>query len=580
MKTIRDPRQGRLFDPFQGVISETGRKLIASGWQGVMRHCVLHHLPALRLGDDLSDDMGRPSAELFSMCGLLLIREFQNWTVPETLEAVLFRSDVQYALNLEPGFELSQRTIERYIARLHDDDGLAAELMATVTDELVRQLELTVSKQRLDSTHVVSDMAVFGRTRMMGVAVKRFLAEVRRRHETDFGTVPEPLRERYAASTGSLFADAKTSEQRQNTRQQAAEDLHAVIEHFADHASVAAWPSYQKLLTMFAQQCTVEDARVVVKKSPGGNVLLNPSDPGATYCGKKGAGYQAQLVETCHADNEVELILGARVETACDSDANAVEPLLDDLASRGHAPEELLADCGYGSDENVQLAETREVDLVSPVPGGKKYDPEEITAAGFAVDPETHAVTSCPAGHAPLSSSYNASSDRVTVTMSPEVCAACPLLAGCPVRKQEGSEKTNPTGKVYFTMSEHRSCCRRAAEQEPEFRERYRARSGIEGTNSGLKRRCGLKRLRVRGWRAVSSSVLLKLAGWNILRAACSQKMRGILKKLLVKSVFSFSICWKSHAPEVATECIRSFRSACQNKPRPNRQRITIVTVV
>ena len=524
MKTIRDPRQGRLFDPFQGVISETGHKLIASGWQGVLRHCVLHHLPALRLGDDLSDDMGRPSTELYALCGLLLIREFQNWTVPETLEAVLFRSDVQYALNLEPGFELSQRTIERYIARLHDDDGLAAELMATVTDELVRQLELTVSKQRLDSTHVVSDMAVFGRTRMMGVAVKRFLAEVRRRHEADFFTVPEPLRERYAASTGSLFADAKTSEQRQKTRQQAAEDLHAVIEHFADHASIAAWPSYQKLLTMFAQQCTVEGAQVVVQKSPGGNVLLNPSDPGATYCGKKGAGYQAQLVETCHADNEV--------------------------------------------------------DLVSPVPGGKKYDPEEVTAARFTVDSATHTVTACPAGHAPLSSSYNASSDRITVTMSPEVCAACPLLARCPVRKQEGSEKTHPTGKVYFTMSEHRSCRRRAAEQESEFRECYQARSGIEGTNSGLKRRCGLKRLRVRGRRAVSSSVLLKLAGWNILRAACSQKMRGILKKLLGKSVFSFSICWESHAPEVATECFRSFRSACRNKPRPNRQRITIETVV
>ena len=363
MKTIRDPRQGRLFDPFQGVLSDTGRKRIAAGWQGVMRHCVLHHLPALRLGDDLSDDMGRPSTELYAMCGLLLIREFQNWTVPETLDAVLFRSDVQYALNLEPGFELSQRTIERYIARLQSDEGLAAEVMATVTDELVRQLELTVARQRLDSTHVVSDMAVFGRTRMMGVSVKRFLAEVRRRHEADFVTVPEPLRERYAVSTGALFADAKTSEQRQQTRQQAAEDLHAVIEHFADHASIAAWPSYQKLLTMFAQQCTVEatrveearveEARVVVKKSPGGNVLLNPSDPGATYCGKKGAGYQTQLVESCHPDNEVELILAARVETACESDANAVEPLLDDLASRGHAPDELLADCGYGSDENV-----------------------------------------------------------------------------------------------------------------------------------------------------------------------------------------------------------------------------------
>jgi hypothetical protein len=532
----------RLIDPFDGVISEAGRKVISTGWQGVLRHFVLHHLPALRLGDDLSDDMGRPSSELHAMCGLLLIREFQNWTVPQTLEAVLFRSDVQYALNLEPGFEISQRTIERYIARLQDDEGLAAELMATVTDELVRQLELTVSKQRLDSTHIISDMAVFGRTRMMGVALKRFLAEVKRRHASDFAAVPEELRRRYEASTGSLFADAKTSEQRQKSRQQAAADLHAVIEHFADHDRIASWTSYLKLRTMFEQQCEVVESEVVesevapsevvVRKSPGGDVMLNPSDPDATYCGRKGSGYQVQLSESCGADNEVELILGADVETACVADAGAVESMLDELGSRGHQPQELLADCGYGSDGNVELAKSRDVDLISPVPGGKKFDPDEVTAAGFTLNAE-HEVTSCPAGHAPVSSSYNESSDRVAVTMSPELCSSCPLLSQCPVRLKTGENLRGPSARVYFTMSEHRSCHRREAEQTPGFRDRYRLRSGIEGTNGSLKRRCGLGRLRVRGMRAVTSSLLLKVTGWNILRAACSSKLQALLQALV-----------------------------------------------
>ena len=220
------------------------------------------------------------------------------------------------------------------------------------------------------------------------------------------------------------------------------------------------------------------------------------------------------------------------------------------------------------------------MDLVSPVPGGKKYDPEEITAARFTVDPETHTVTSCPAGHAPLSSSYNESSDRIAVRMSPEVCAACSLLAGCPVRKQEGSKPTHPTGKVYFTMSEHRSCCRRAAEQAPEFRERYRVRSGIEGTNSGLKRRCGLQRLRVRGWRAVTSSVLLKLAGWNILRAASSRRLRGMLEKYLGDCVFSCVTCWRSMALEPITTGFQSMRSACRSQLKTNRRRSIIEVAV
>ena len=51
------------------------------------------------------------------------------------------------------------------------------------------------------------------------------------------------------------------------------------------------------------------------------------------------------------------------------------------------------------------------------------------------------------------------------------------------------------------------------------FRDTYRWRAGIEATNSTLKRLMGLKRLRVRGLKAVKTAVLLKLAGWNVLRA-------------------------------------------------------------
>ena len=59
------------------------------------------------------------------------------------------------------------------------------------------------------------------------------------------------------------------------------------------------------------------------------------------------------------------------------------------------------------------------------------------------------------------------------------------------------------------------------------FAERYRTRSGIESTNSGLKNRLGLKRLRVRGRGSVFRVILHKVAGWNVLRAAASKKLRA-----------------------------------------------------
>ena len=63
-------------------------------------------------------------------------------------------------------------------------------------------------------------------------------------------------------------------------------------------------------------------------------------------------------------------------------------------------------------------------------------------------------------------------------------------------------------------------------EQTDDFLERYRRRGGIEGTNSGVKRRTGLGRLRVRGQPRVFTEILLRLAGWNILRAAVCSTLR------------------------------------------------------
>ncbi len=37
MRLIRDPRQTRMFDPFEGVLSGMARERILSGWQGLFR---------------------------------------------------------------------------------------------------------------------------------------------------------------------------------------------------------------------------------------------------------------------------------------------------------------------------------------------------------------------------------------------------------------------------------------------------------------------------------------------------------------------------------------------------------------
>ena len=520
-----DPRQNRLFDPFQGIIPPAGRTIIGNGWQGVFRHAILDVMPVGELAQHFSDSLGTRTKELYSMAGLVFLADFFDWNAQEAIEVYIFRSDVQYALNLEPGATLCTRTLERYQQLFRDND-LAARVFETVTAKLIGALDLDVSRQRLDSTHVFSHMATFGRTKLMAVAIKRFLTQLTRHDNTAYAALPDDLRQRYAPPQSRLFADAKAADTRARYRQQAAEDLHFIINRFADQPTHASRSTYKAMVTIFSQQCEIRDKKVVVKIKTGGDCVQNPSDLDATYSGHKGAGYQIQLAETCVPENEVQLITAALPQTACEPDADAVVPMLDQLHRAERLPEEMLADTAYTSDENVESAGARGVDLIGPVPGrAPQSDPEALTVDDFAWDERTGTIDACPAGHAPTSCSRDAAAAATRIEMPASACSECPFRKQCPIEKTRDGKYT-----LDISDKDRRLAGRRVEESTEVYKERYAPRSGIESTNSGLKNRLGLGHLQVRGRGSVFRVLLHKVAGWNVLRAAASEKLRAWVK--------------------------------------------------
>jgi hypothetical protein len=519
---IVDPRQNRLFDPFEGVIPPAGRRIIGSGWQGVIRHLLLELMPVGELARHFSRELGAPTKELYSMAGLVFLADFFGWTAHDAAEAYIFRSDVQYALNLEPGVEVSSRTIERY-QKLFREDELAAQVFHDVTIGLAEKLELDISHQRLDSTHVFSHMASFGRTRLMAVAIKRFLTQVTRHAPEQYVALPDEFRRRYEPAESQLFAGAKDAEARQRSRQQAAEDLCWIIRHFANCPDMTGRSSYKALVKIFGQQCELSEGKVVVKAKTGGDCVQNPSDLTATYDAHKGQGYQVQIAETCSPENEVQLITGAIPESAAEPDGEAVVPMLDQLKKSRLLPEEMLADTLYCGDENVQAAEDRGVELVGPIPGREpKSDPEALTLDDFAVDERTGRVEACPQGYTPLVVERNEEAGTTRIEMAAAACEGCPFRTSCPIHKTRDGRY-----ELDFTDKDHRLAGRRREQETQVFADRYRMRSGIESTNSGLKNRLDLKRLRVRGRGSVFRVILHKVTGWNVLRAAASRKLRA-----------------------------------------------------
>ena len=244
-----------------------------------------------------------------------------------------------------------------------------------------------------------------------------------------------------------------------------------------------------------------------------------------------------QLSVTGSPDNEVQLILSAIPETACQTDSAALKDLLDDLQNQNLLPSQLTADTAYGGDENHCRCRQMGIDLISPTSGKcpeNHVADDALTAADFVVEEgarigawglaEPHPkCIACPAGLEPQRSSYDAFTDQITIVQDPQVCARCPLRSKCPTRIADG------WSKVTINRKQVRLITRRRREQTEEFKSKYRMRSGIESTNRLLKRLTGLGRLRVRSQPAVFLRVLLKVAGWNLLRAA---SVRSLLEKL------------------------------------------------
>ena len=398
-------------------------------------------------------------------------------------------------MNLEPGAEVSTRTVERY-QKLFRDNDLAARVFDDVTTRLIQVLDLDVSRQRLDSTHVFSHMASFGRTKLMAVAIKRFLTQLKRHDPERTPRCPKILRRRYEPQSGPALRRRQGRRGPRRCRQQTAEDLRCVIDRFADRPDLANRSSYKALVTIFDQQCELtrrqgrrqgqDRRRLRPEPVRPRRHLRRPQRPGLPGPDRR----DLRAGERGAADHRRVAADRLRVRTR-----TAVLPMLDQLEKAGRLPDELLADTLYTSDENIQVAEARGVDLVGPVPGrAPESAPEALTVDDFAWDERTGTIDACPAGHQPTSCSRDAETTTTRVEMPASACVGCPFRKLCPIEDTQDGKFT-----LEFTDKERRLAGRRVEETTDVFGERYAPRSGIESTNSGLKNRLGLGSLSVRG---------------------------------------------------------------------------------
>jgi Transposase DDE domain len=152
------------------------------------------------------------------------------------------------------------------------------------------------------------------------------------------------------------------------------------------------------------------------------------------------------------------IIAACLPQSAAESDGGSLAPVQEQQQRMGTLPELQLSDTSYGSHANVEMSAGIGVKLVSPAAGTVEKTLVATQARGISLTP--------------------------------------------------AQEK-----KIALDQ-------RRAEQETPEWKQTYAKRSGVEGVHEALDRKTGIKKLRVRGRKAVAMAVFLKVTGWNICAAA------------------------------------------------------------
>jgi hypothetical protein len=534
-------------------LSPSLRNRLSSSWAQLFK---IEVLPILFKSEDqyamLYGNTGRPNFSVARVLGLCLLQELNSLSDQQALDTFSFDIRWRYALDItEDEDYLSRRSLVEFRRRLAAKDPemmLVRNVFDNIRDSAIKKLGLSTSNQRLDSTHIISNIRVRGRIDLFTNTITLFLKSL---DEERFSRVPQSIQQWHSKESEGWFglgpAEIKIK------LDELAQYLYELIVIFENDNELTSFEPYQLLTRLFSEQCEFsndqpsneESLKVQVKKKSEGATLQSPYDPDAS-CGHKGPGYSLHITETCNNAKETEIITDYEVHGAARSDIGKALPVVERLDDVGLKPETLFADGGYPSVPSALKVVEQDIEFMAPVNRGRLSD-DVVGRDLFQFDADGFA-TRCPMGHSPIDhrvlSHNNTTSSSLHAIFDGDTCRSCTMLDQCPVRapnhRNKGCQARDTVGdfRLEITPEIRLRDQMYSIQKTKEWKDRYKIRSGIEATNSELKRSHGIGRLRVRRIAKVCFAVACKVIACNIKRwakaqAALEGPLQGFLSAIL-----------------------------------------------
>jgi hypothetical protein len=188
-------------------VSPSLRSRLESSWAHLFRCEVLPIL--CRKEDDyamLYGKTGRPNFSVARLLGLCLLQEWNDLSDQEALDTFSFDIRWRYALEVNDDEDyLSRRSLVEFRRRLAAKDPemkLVRAVFDGIRDSALDKLGVSVTHQRLDSTHSISTIRLRGRLALFTNTLALFLKRLDKDH---FSRVPTAIQEWHAREPEGWF---------------------------------------------------------------------------------------------------------------------------------------------------------------------------------------------------------------------------------------------------------------------------------------------------------------------------------------------------------------------------------------
>ena len=295
-------------------LTDREKKFLDKSWAKVFAEKIF---PAIREDDFsvlYSNKISRPNTPVNVIVGSLILKEALGVTDDEVVQALMFDIRYQYALHTTSFDEqpLSDRTLSRFRARcLAYETETGADLIHACVTGLAREISefmgITPNMQRMDSMMVAANIRNLSLLELFYTCVAN-LAKVMQQRELEIPDNQTHYVEKDDYNYFIYHQKDLDAVERTIIVMHDAEMLLELCEGSFDDTS-----EYQLLIRLLKEQTTFNDdgsrrLREKDEKEDASKVLMNPSDPEATFrkkAGKKHIGYVGNVTESVDENGSI-----------------------------------------------------------------------------------------------------------------------------------------------------------------------------------------------------------------------------------------------------------------------------------